>query len=149
MTLLLENGDDLLLEDGFELLLEDGTSSGGTVAERIGTPPLKSSLRSVTLVASTLESLEAEVYSGTGDPTDTPPEWAFVAEGTQATDATTYTSGDWSTAYGTDGWTTARSPLIGSAGTVEVVAGTRLWVFIRSVAGSETAVTLAGTVVVV
>jgi hypothetical protein len=150
MTLLLESADDLLLEDADELLLEDGTGSPdtGTVAARIGRPPLNSSLRTVVLTAPTFESLEVDVYCS-ADPTGTDPTFAVTAEGTVVDDSTTYSTGAWTGDYGSDGWTTAHSPSFGSIGTFEVEPGQRLWLWIKTVAGSDAAITRCGLVIVI
>lgn len=147
MTLLLESADRALIEDGSELLLEDGLGGGATVPARIGAPPVKTSVRDVQLVASTLESLEVDVYSGS-DPTDTPPEFATTTEGTVVNGSTTFSAGAWSSAYGSDGWATARTPQFGTAGTLTITSDTRIWVWIKTVAGDETAVWKVGTVIV-
>lgn len=144
MSLLLEDATALLLEDGTPLLLEDGT---GTVPATIGVPPLNSSLRDVVLVAPTNESLEVDVYCA-ADPTGTDPAFAVTTEGTIVGNSATYYTGDWSTSYGSDGWTTARTPTFGSSGSIDVTAGDRLWLWVKAVAGSETAVWRVGMVIV-
>jgi len=144
MSLLLEDGTSLLLEDGTSLLLEDGS---GSVATTIGVPPLKTSLREVVLVAPTNESLEVDVYCA-ATPVATAPAFAVTTEGTVVTGAATYYSGSWSTSYGSDGWTTARTPTFGSAGSINVTTGDRLWLWVKAVAGSETAVWRVGSVIV-
>lgn len=148
MPVLLEQTSSLVLEGTGSLLLEDGLGGGSVPTPlRIGTPPLKTSLSDVTLAAPTLESLEVDVYCS-DDPTDTEPQFAVTTEGTAVTDATTYTPGGWATTYGTDGWTTARTPSFGSAGTIVTVSNTRLWLWVKTVAGDETAVWRVGTVIV-
>jgi hypothetical protein len=119
---------------------------------------MTSNRRTVTLEAPTAESLHVDIKS-TATPVGTAPGFALTAAGTRATVATSYTAGTWATAYGTilddtgasvtsAGETTARTPTIGVAGTMTVASGTRYWLWVKTVAGSETAVELAGTIVV-
>jgi hypothetical protein len=110
------------------------------------------------LEAPTVESLEVQVYA-TSTPVGTAPGFALTAEGTRATTSTTFTSGAWATAYGTvydaqrnsisdPCWTVAQSPTIGVTGSLTVASGDRKWVWVKVVAGSETAVLLCGTLIV-
>lgn len=102
--------------------------------------------RVVELFAPTVESLEVGLYCSS-DPTGTAPGFLLTAEGTMATTGSSFTSGTWVGSYGSDGWTTARTPTIGTAGSLTATAG-RYWLWTSVVAGSETAKWLVGTVVV-
>ena len=143
MTVLVEDATDLLLENAVTLLLEGAFST----SSRVGTPPMQTSIRSVVLVAPTYETLEVEVYCS-ANPTATAPQFAMTAEGTLVNGSTTYYAGDWGETYGTDGWTFANTPPLGSAGTIVISSGTRLWLWVKVVTGAETAVWRIGTVIV-
>jgi hypothetical protein len=100
----------------------------------------------VTLFAPTVESLQVDVYASV-DPTGTAPGFLLTAEGTMATTGSSFTSGTWVGTYGSDGWTVARTPTIGTAGSLTATAG-RYWLWASVVAGSETAKWIVGTLVV-
>lgn len=110
---------------------------------------MKSTRATVVLQAPSVESLEVQIYA-TSTPVGTAPGFALTAEGTQVTSGTSYTAGEWAEAYGATetGWTKARTPTIGGSGSLTVTSGLRYWLWSKSVAGSETAVELCGTVVV-
>lgn len=106
---------------------------------------MKSSLGRVDLVAATVESLQADVYCSI-NPTGTPPAFALTAVGSYPSVSTTWTAGAWADTYGVDGWTVARTPTLGVAGSIALAAGDRRWLFVKVAVGSETAVWLVGTV---
>lgn len=119
---------------------------------------MRSSPASTLIEAPSVQSLEVQVYA-TSTPVGTAPGFALTAEGTRTTTSTTFTDGAWATAYGTvytqerasmsaPCWTVAQTPTIGVNGSLTVAAGDRKWLWVKVVAGSETAVLLCGTVIV-
>lgn len=106
---------------------------------------MRTAVGDVQLSAATVESLELDVYCSS-DPTGTAPEFAVTAFGTYASGSTTFTAGAWASTYGSDGWSTARTPTMGSSGSLAVTSGQRKWLWIKAVAGSETAIWLVGSV---
>lgn len=107
---------------------------------------MNSSLRDVTLYAATVESLQVDLYCDV-DPTGTAPAFAVTAEGTVVGGSDTYTNGTWGT-YGSDGWTTARTPTFGTTASIPVTSGSRLWLWAKCTAGSEVAVQRVGLIIV-
>lgn len=144
MTLLLEDGTGLLLEDGTSLWLEDGTVTPTPTGVYLR-GPVKPVLRTVELDPTTLEALQLEVWCS-DDPTGTPPGFAVTVEGTRVAADAAYTAGAWISEWGADGWVAARTPLFGDA--FAVPSRARLWVWIKTSVGDESAVWQIGTVVV-
>jgi hypothetical protein len=99
---------------------------------------------SETLFAATVEALEVDIYTD-ADPTGASPQFALSAKGASAPG--TFSAGSWTTSYASTGWTTARTPTLGSAGTLVIVSGTTYDVWAKVTLGSETAVWPVGTVV--
>lgn len=108
---------------------------------------MKSAVGTAVLYAPTSESLEVDIYCSS-DPTGTVPGFAITARGTMITGSTTFTSGTWAETYGSDGWTKARTPTLGTSGSLTITAGTYYWLWASVTAGSETAKWLVGTIVV-
>lgn len=98
----------------------------------------------VTLWASTLESLEVQI-STDADPTAAAPQFALSTAG--ATSPGTFQAGTWSTTWdATTQRTTARTPNIGSGGTLTVASGTSYLLWAKVTLGGEIAVWPVGSI---
>jgi hypothetical protein len=96
-----------------------------------------------TLFAATVESLEVDIETD-ADPTGAVPQFALAAKGAVAPG--TFSAGTWSTTYAS-GRTTARTPTLGSAGTLVIASGSNYDLWIKVTLGSEVAVWPVGTVI--
>ena len=97
-----------------------------------------------TLFAATVEALEVDIYTD-ADPTGTNPQFALSAKGAAAPG--TFSSGSWTTAYPSSGWTTARTPTLGSGGTLVIASGSSYSLWAKVTLGSEIAVWPVGDVI--
>ena len=98
----------------------------------------------VTLWASTLESLEVQIATD-ADPTATAPQFALSAAG--ATSPGTFQAGTWSTTWNASTQrTTARTPNIGSGGTLSITSGTSYLLWAKVTLGGEVAVWPVGSI---
>lgn len=98
----------------------------------------------VTLWNSTLESIEVQIKVN-ADPTGTDPEWSLVATGTGTPG--TFVTGSWASTYDTSTQkATARSPLLGTGGAIELTSGVTYDVWIQTTLGDEVAVWIIGSV---
>jgi hypothetical protein len=89
-----------------------------------------------TLYAATVEALEVDIYTN-ADPTGANPQFALSAKGASAPG--TFSAGSWTTSYASTGWTTARTPTLGSAGTLVLASGSTYDLWVSVALGSETA----------
>ena len=98
----------------------------------------------LTLYAATVEAVEVDIETN-ADPTGTAPTFALSAKGASAPG--TFSAGSWTTSYSSSGVTTARTPTLGSAGTLVIASGTTYDLWITVVLGSETAKWRVGSVI--
>lgn len=101
-------------------------------------------LKTETLFAATVESVEVDIETD-ADPTGTAPQFALSAAG--ATAPGTFSNGTWSTSYSSTTGTTARTPTLGSSGTLTIASGTSYDLWIKVTLGSETAVWTVGRII--
>lgn len=97
-----------------------------------------------TLFAATVEALEVDIYAN-ADPTGTAPQFALSAAGAVAPG--TFSAGSWTTSYASTGWTTARTPTLGSSGTLTLASGSTYELWAKVTLGSEVAVWIVGRVI--
>jgi len=97
-----------------------------------------------TLYAATVEALEVDIYTN-ADPTGTAPTFALSAKGASAPG--TFSAGSWTTSYASTGWTTARTPTLGSAGTLVIASGSTYDLWCAVTLGSEVAKWPVGSVI--
>ena len=98
----------------------------------------------VTLWASTLESLEVQI-STDADPTGTAPQFALSAAG--ATAPGSFSAGTWSTTWdATTQRTTARTPSIGTDGGLTIASGASYLLWAKVTLGGEVAVWPVGSI---
>jgi len=95
------------------------------------------------LYAATVESLDVDIYTSS-DPTSSSPTFALSAKG--ATAPGSFSAGSWTTTYSSTGWTTARTPTLGSAGTLVLASGSTYDLWVTVSLGSETAKWVVGSV---
>lgn len=99
----------------------------------------------VELYAATVESVEVDIETD-ADPTGTAPTFALSAKGASAPGS--FSAGSWTTTYSsTTNRTTARTPTLGSAGTLVIASGTTYDLWAKVTLGSETAVWPVGSVI--
>ena len=98
----------------------------------------------LTLYAATVESVEVDIETD-ADPTGTAPTFALSAKGASAPGS--FSAGSWTTSYSTSGKTTARTPTLGSAGTLVIASGSNYDLWVKVTLGSETAVWPVGSVI--
>ncbi len=98
----------------------------------------------VTLYAATVESVEVDIETD-ADPTGAVPQFALSAVGAVAPG--TFSNGTWSTTYASTGRTTARTPTLGSAGTLVIASGSTYELWVKVTLGGETAVWVVGRII--
>jgi len=90
------------------------------------------------LYAATIESLEVPIETNS-DPTGAPPQFCLTS--TSASAPGTFSAGSWVGTYNADTQlTTARTPTIGSAGSLTIASGQSYSLWVKVVLGGESAV---------
>jgi hypothetical protein len=98
----------------------------------------------VTLWAATVESLEVSISTDV-DPTATPPQFALSAAG--STSPGSFSPGTWAGTWNASTeQTTARTPSIGSGGTLTIASGSSYLLWTKVTLGGEVAVWPVGSI---